>query len=148
MINQTLVTELLYLSNHLEWNLAKDEWLLDTIYFDDNKQTCLCGHYPILEICVIKNKDTKEKATVGNCCVKNFLDLPSDKIFSAIKRIKIDIEKSLNIETIEFAYSKKWINDWELNFYSDTFKKRSITDKQNLKRIDINQKILNKIIKK
>ena len=79
---------------------------------------------------------------VGNCCVNKFMGLPSEKIFQAVKRIRKDIDKSLNCEAIELAYSKDWINEWEYKFYADTLKKRLLTEKQASKRKQINEKIL------
>lgn len=40
------------------------------------------------QICKIANKHTEERVIVGNCCVKKFLELPSGKIFDALKRIE------------------------------------------------------------
>jgi hypothetical protein len=51
-----LMKEILELSESSEWNKAKEEWKLKNIYFSENKQSCLCGHYPIKEICIIENK--------------------------------------------------------------------------------------------
>lgn len=73
------------------------------------------------------------------------MGLPSEKIFQAVKRIRKDSNKSLNSEAIELAYSKKWINNWEYNFYTDTFRKRLLTESQRLKKKQINDKILFKI---
>ena len=42
---------------------------------------CLCSHFPIKEICVIRNRVNGVRAEVGNVCVKKFLGLPSGKIF-------------------------------------------------------------------
>lgn len=69
-------------------------------------------------------------AIVGNCCVKKFIRLPSDKIFQAIKRVRKDNEKSLNAEAIEHAHKKQWINDWEKDFYIDIMRKRNLSSKQ------------------
>ncbi|MBJ6926973.1 hypothetical protein JG631_19165, partial [Vibrio cholerae] len=66
----------------------------------------LCRHFPIIEICNLKNKINSNYATVGNCCVKKFIGLPSDKIFQAIKRVRKDDQKSLNAEAIFHAYDK------------------------------------------
>lgn len=142
-----LVKEIVSLSISGNWEIAKTEWQLNEIYFSDEPETCLCGHYPIIELCELKNTKNKNVATVGNCCVKKFIGLPSDKIFQAIKRIKKDDCKSLNGEAIELAYSKNWISQWEYNFYCDTFRKRKLSDKQMLKRKQINEKVLFKMNK-
>jgi hypothetical protein len=68
--------------------------------------------------------------------------LPSDLIFQAVKRIRTDISKSLNAQAIEHAHTKGWINDWEQTFYYDVMRKRKMTDKQKLKKEQINQKFI------
>ena len=52
-----LFSEIINLSVAKKWEEAKKEWELDHIYSADEAQTCLCGHHPIIEICVIKNKN-------------------------------------------------------------------------------------------
>jgi hypothetical protein len=143
----TLINEVLSLSVSRTWEIAKTEWILNEIYFSDEPETCLCGHFPIIELCELKNKENENIATVGNCCVKKFIGLPTDKIFQAVKRIRKDGGKSLNGEAIKLAYSKKWINKWEFDFYEDTFRKRKLSDKQIQKRKQINEKILLNISK-
>ena len=136
-----LIKQILSLSQSKNWEIAKSEWLLKDVFFSEEHDTCLCGHYPIIELCIIENKKNTKTATVGNCCVKKFIGLPSDSIFQAIKRIKKDKSKSLNSVAIEHAYTKKWINQWEYDFYCDTLKKRKLTEKQSAKRNQINEKV-------
>ncbi len=142
-----LIREIILLSVADTWEFAKSEWELSEIYFSDGPETCLCGKNPIIELCEIRNKKNQQIAIVGNCCVNKFIGLPSGKIFQAVKRIRKDREKSLNSETIDLAYSKNWINDWEYKFYIDTIRKRLLTENQGLKRRQINEKILFKINK-
>lgn len=130
------------LSQNGNWDLAKLEWSLREVYEDEEKETCLCGHYPIVEVCVLANKYNGNSAIVGNCCVKKFIGLPSDKIFQAVKRVRKDNEKSLNAEALQHAFDKGWINQWELNFSVNTMRKRSLSGKQLAKRIQINEKML------
>lgn len=145
--SQRLAIEIIELSDSPTWDLAKTEWQLSEIYFADDPETCLCGHFPILELCIINNSKNNNMATVGNCCVKKFLGLPSDKIFSAIKRVRKDIEKSVNSETLHHAFKKGWINDWEYGFYKKIGPKRSLTEKQNKKKIEVNERILKNMTK-
>jgi len=83
------------------WDTAKTEWGLHEIYEADEPETCLCGHFPIIELCVLINRRNGQLATVGNCCVKKFMGLPSDLIFQAVKRVRADSGRSLNAESIE-----------------------------------------------
>jgi hypothetical protein len=145
MDNYKLAKEIIELSISNTWEEAKKEWFLSSIYFSHNHENCLCGH-EIVECCVLENTLNKNNCIVGNICVNNFMGIESNLIFDAIKRIKKDISKSLNNATIYYAYEKAWINEWEKTFYFDTLRKRKPSEKQLIKRQQINQKILNKIL--
>ena len=137
-----LTREIIARSSSQTWDEAKLEWELFSIYRQTEPDTCLCGHFPILELCVLRNRINGNEAIVGNVCVKKFLGLPSDLIFQAIARVSKDLSKGLNTETLDHARRKGWINDWEKEFYSDTMRKRSLSDKQLVKRVQINRKIM------
>jgi len=141
MSEYKLTQEIINLSVSDKWDAAKLEWRLSEIYEAEVPERCLCGHFPIVEICVLVNKLNNNTTHVGNCCVKKFIGLPSDKIFQAIKRIRKDNKKSLNAEAIQYAYDKGWINDWERTFYLDIMRKRKLTTKQLQKKIQINEKL-------
>lgn len=142
-----LKAEILDLSNSKDWKLAKLEWRLKDIFESDEPDTCLCGHNPIKEICVIKNIYNHNEATVGNVCIKKFLGLPSNQIFDCLKRLKTDINNSPNKALIEHAYREKWINAWEYDFSLNTMNKRYLNQKQLTKRGQINQKLITKLQK-
>lgn len=76
------------------WDEAKLEWNLEDMYEADEPDTCLCGHTPIIELCILRNRLNNNDALVGNCCVKKFIGLPSDKIFQALRRVRKDTEKA------------------------------------------------------
>ncbi len=124
------------------WDSAKLEWSMEDIYDVSDPETCSCGHYPILEICIIKNNNNQKTLMVGNTCVKKFLRLSSDKIFKSKKQVKKDLSKSFNQETVDFCFNKNVINQWQKNFYLDIIKKRSLSDKQLVKKKEINIKML------
>lgn len=124
------------------WDAAKMEWGLHEVYEADVPETCLCGHFPIIELCVLVNKRNGQLATVGNCCVKKFMGLPSDLIFQAVKRVRTDSTKSLNAEAIDHARGKGWINAWESEFYFRIMRKRILTAKQAAKKKEINEKFV------
>ncbi|MCB1662469.1 MAG: hypothetical protein KDI20_07695 [Pseudomonadales bacterium] len=142
MSEYKLTEGIIQLSASNIWDVAKLEWNLSEVYEAEEQETCLCGHYPIIEICVLQNKITKKSTIVGNCCVKKFIGLPSDKIFQAVKRVRKDDTKSLNIEAIRHAFEKRWINEWEYNFSLNTMRKRKLTVKQLQTRQKINEKML------
>lgn len=142
MSEYRLATEIIARSVAKSWNEAKLEWSLREIYEAEEPETCLCGHFPIIELCVLGNKVNGQLATVGNCCVKKFIGLPSDKIFQAVKQVRKDGEKSLNAEAIEHAFQRGWINKWEKDFYFDIMRKRKLTANQRTKKVQINTKML------
>lgn len=130
-----------------EWESAKQEWALDFVYWAEELEHCLCGH-PIMECCVLLNKQNNQRAVVGNVCVNKFMGIESDKIFKSVKKIKKNIEKSVNLETIKYAHEKAWINEWEKDFYINIMYKKNLTPKQKAKREQVNNKIITKTSKK
>jgi hypothetical protein len=142
MSEYKLTEEILNRSQSKIWDIARMEWGLSQIYEAEAPETCLCGHFPIIEICILRNKLNTQFATVGNCCVKKFIGLPSDLIFQAVKRVRKDNQKSLNAEAIQHAYENGWINEWEYNFSIDTVRKRKLSGKQLQTRIRVNEKML------
>ncbi len=147
MSEYKLTADIVALSQGDIWDIAKLEWDLSEIYQTEEPDTCLCGHFPIIEICILKNKFNHNLATVGNCCVKKFIGLPSDKIFQAVKRIGKDNQKSLNAEAIQHGKNKNWLNNWEYDFYMDIMRKRKLSSKQLQKKTQINQKFIDKMKK-
>lgn len=147
MAEYKLIEEILKMSNATSWEYAKLEWFLLEVIESEEFETCLCGHYPIKELCELKNKKNGQVTIVGNCCVKKFMGISSDKIFTSIKNIRKDIHKSVNIETLHFLHTKGLITDWEIEFYSDIIRKRKLTEKQKIKKLEINSKVLS-VVKK
>ena len=140
-----LTTEILNRSVAKTWDEAKLEWSLLEVYEAEIPETCLCGHFPIVELCLLTNRCNRSQATVGNCCVKRFIGLPSDKIFQAVKRIRKDQTKSLNPEAVQHAYDRHWISEWEKNFYFDIMRKRNLSSKQAAKKNEINLLVLDRM---
>lgn len=145
-----LFAEIILLSCANDWDNAKLEWALHEVYIMEGKNSegCLCGKFPIKEVCILLNKHNQKTAKVGNCCVKKFLNLPSNRIFQSVKRVRISDEKSLNEDALLYAYNKKWLNNWEYSFYMDTKNKRKLSPAQMMKRQEINQKILHNMKRK
>jgi hypothetical protein len=137
-----LKEKILALSESKRIGSAVAEWTLDNIVIAKEPQICLCGHFPIIEICILRNLKNANIAEVGNCCVKRFMNIPSDKIFDGIKRIKKDILRSVNREILDHAHKKGVIDDWQFTFYLDIIRKRKLSDRQQAKKIEINKQIL------
>lgn len=144
MAEYLLIKEIIRLSLAEMWDLARFEWEINHIYREVGR-TCLCGHNPITEICVLKNKTNGNLVEVGNCCVQKFMAIASNKLFEAIKRVKADDNRSLNADVIELAHKSSIITDWDRDFYLNTWRRRSLTEKQIVHRKRINKKILTKI---
>ena len=137
-----LSKEIIELSEANNWDSAKKEWSFIYGYQQPDSQ-CLCGKTPIKNVCVLRNKLNDKTAKVGNCCVTRFMDISiSDKIFQSIRKLKKDINKSMNADTLEYLHGKKIINDWEYEFYKDTRLKRKPTNKQLTIRVRINETFL------
>ena len=112
-------------------------------YKSGSPKKCLCGHYPIKNICVLKNVKNNKQTEVGNCCVSKFLHIDiGTKILAATERVKVDINKSIGSSILEYLKEKKFLSKYECNFYSDTLKKRKLTEKQLEFRVKINRKVL------
>ncbi len=139
---QKLKKEILALSNAHDWDTAKAEWQLVDVYDSEEQEECLCGHFPIREICTIKNRLNQNETEVGNVCVKKFLGLNSGAIFIAIKKIRDDESSAMGADAVVFFYEKNVLTDWEYEFYSNTRLKRNLSERQFDIREAINRKIL------
>jgi hypothetical protein len=138
-----LKDEIILLSNSQNWEIAKLEWNFELAYYSEDLQTCLCGHYPIKNICVIRNTKNSNETEVGNCCIKKFLGIDDgDKIFNSIKKVKDEISKSISIDVLEYLYNKKAISDFEFKFYLSIHRKRILTNKQTLFKEKVNWRFL------
>ena len=145
MTEYHLVEGILQCSRSKIWDIAKSEWKLDGIDKldrDTEPLTCLCGHYPIRELCYIHNEFTGQRLIVGNCCILRFTGLDSKRIFSSLKRVKRDNRRAFNADFINMAYDHDLLSEWESKFYLDTWRKRYLTSNQMRKRVEINEKLL------
>lgn len=145
---EILKDNILKLSRSSDWRGAVKEWRLVDVAESDIPETCLCGHFPIIEICTIKNVVTGEYAEVGNVCVKRFMGIRSDLIFASLKKVKDDMSKSLSAKSVEFFYDKGIINDYEYKFCCNTYRKRNLSDRQLDVRMKINTKVLQDLKKR
>jgi hypothetical protein len=135
------------LSKSKRWSVAKLEWDCVDVYRlepDRESETCLCEHYPIREICVLRNRETLREVEVGNVCVNKFIGLPSEPIFVGLRRIAANVNKGPNPALTEHAWEKGWLTEWEYDFCDSTWRKWKLTDKQARCRRKINRKILEK----
>lgn len=134
---------ILAMSNSQDWDTAKAEWQLHFVYDDPRDRSCECDHAPIHQICVIRNRDNGNETEVGNVCVRRFLRLLSNRVFSVIKRLRGDVAKSLNPESLKLFRRRGVISDHEEADYLLFWRKRTnMTDEQKALKQDINKRVL------
>ena len=144
MSEYVLSQEIIKLSESDSWDMAKDEWTLDTIEQSSQPSSCLCGHAPIKELCHIRNQKNGNTTIVGNCCVNKFMGIKSNKLFECLKRVQKDIKASFNADFINNAHKQGIINDWEQKFYIDIWRKHNLSQKQMDVKVKINKKLIAK----
>ena len=134
---------ILSLSNSADWDEAKAEWELFFVYDDPSVRACECEHSPIHQICVIRNQKNANRTEVGNVCVRRFLRLLSNRIFSVIKRLRNDIQKSLNPAALLLFRERGVITSAEEADYTEYWRRRTtLTDDQKKQKLDINDRVL------
>lgn len=142
MTAYNLIPRIIDLSESNTWDSAVKEWDVEYIEFEDDAVVdCLCGHRNIKELCHIHNRNNDARTIVGNCCVQKFMNLPSSKMFAAVKRVAKDLTKSLNSEVLELALGNKWITTKDCWFYMDILSKRKLSTKQMRWKRSINVKV-------
>lgn len=142
--NFQLFKEIVKLSiEKINFDIARKEWFKIFIY-NEQDNTCLCGHHPITECIIIQNIFNNNRTIIGNCCIELILDTKFTFIFNDLKKITKNINKSLSEKGINFYFSENLINKWEYDFCLDTRLKRELSFKQLEIRKRINNKILNK----
>lgn len=140
---QKFTAAILALSNAKDWLEAKPEWELYLVYDDGSDRACECGHQPIHQICVIRNRYNANEAEVGNVCVHNFMQLASRRIFAVLRRVRAEITKSLNPAALDLFHKRGVISAGELGEYLDYWRKRTnMTEAQRRQKIEINQRVL------
>lgn len=134
---------ILSLSQSDDWLEAKPEWELYAVYNDFSDRACECGHQPIKQICVIRNRDNRNEAEVGNVCVHNFMQLASRRIFAVLRRVEAELSKSLNPAALQLFNRRGVLSDGEREEYLSYWRKRSnMTPEQRQQKIEINTRVL------
>ena len=125
------------------WDDAKLEWHLVNIRFVDIDcaETCACGHYPICEICKIKNEVNNTVLEVGNCCINQLSPEFDDlrRIFPALR------DGRINPAIIDYASKRGIITNWESKFLRNTWNRKRRTTKQERIFRDVRHKLYRKI---
>lgn len=142
---KTLARRLKKMSEYEEWPEIVTEWKLERVFLERDG-TCLCTHHPITEHCVLRNHLNGNRATVGNCCVNHFMGLDTGNLFDGLRRIREDVQAAMNPDAFNYARRQGWLNAWELDFYRDTWRKRSLSPRQFDKRVQINRMVLEHVV--
>lgn len=127
------------------WDVAKSEWSVVDMEYVDEPETCLCGHFPIVEVFTLENKYTGEKVRVGNVCVNKFIH--KNKAFAGYKRILKSKMASVTVDLLNFARDRKIITINDYDFYVSIIRKRVLSERQYKWKTDINLRIINYIKK-
>lgn len=125
---ENLKQHILALSEAKSWEDAKHEWKLDHVQVlevDEEcpPETCPCGHFPIVEMCWIRNQKNSELTFVGNVCVRRFMGMEADAVAAGFKRVMLNRERALNVAATKFAYAQGWITEWVTSWSMRTFAK-------------------------
>ncbi|UUL81895.1 hypothetical protein [Sphingomonas qomolangmaensis] len=140
---EQLKAEMIARSSEQDWQQAKLEWDLEDVFRASEERDCLCGHNPIFQICTLRNQITQSTAEVGNVCVERFLGMRSKRIFSAIKRVRDDENRSLNKEAIEMFRKLRIISHSDATEYLVFYRRRkNVTDDQRELKRQVNAAVL------
>ncbi len=130
MSQEILMREIIARSTTNDWHLAKTEWTLTGFELLDpgvDSGTCLCGHNPIRELCYIRNQNTTSEVVVGNSCVKRFLGLPTQAVFTSIRRVMLDDSRCLNAQALDILLEKGIIATEDHRLLVESSRKRKIS---------------------
>jgi len=127
---------------------AKLEWFLKAIYKGDD--TCLCGHSPINNLCVLHNKKNGNETIVGSSCVQKFIGIDTQKLFASYALIVKDEKSYLDEKFIEYLFEHEIITEWERGFLLSTCRKKFewLSEKQQAMRVKINKKVIEYMTRK
>lgn len=136
-------------SESKDWEILKKEWFLSYIRVAKSEpKTCACGHYPIKNLCFIKNKINNNIVLVGNCCVKKFMNnIQSSNYFIALNKLKKDIKSSIPILLLAELHDNNFINKDDFDFYRKIIRERRLIKFEEEFKIAINKKILENLLK-
>jgi len=126
-----------------DWLEAKPEWELHMVYHDGSDRACECGHQPIHQICVIRNRRNGHELEVGNVCVHNFMQLASRRIFAVLRRVAADPSRSLNPAALELFEHRGAISPHDVALYKKYWRKRlRLSEEQREHKAAINEQVL------
>lgn len=144
---EKFIDNVLKYSVNKDWEYSRLEWKVIKFSISDSYVKCICTH-KIGKVCHVKNNMNGKVIKAGVCCVNKFFKINYGYIFNDIKKQKQCESNRLSKETLVFCCNYGYINEWEYNFYTNIYTRRSLTEKQMSKYIHINKKVLNYILTK
>lgn len=132
--------------NKIDFQEAKKEWKLHRIVKTEKFGKCPCSK-EIKEHCYIKNKHNGNITHVGNVCLRQFMDINTNILFSGLKRIQTNNKAKPNVSLIEYAKNMGYLyGDNEYKFLYSIKGKRELSEKQVQWLLFINRRILKAIV--
>ena len=115
-----MIQRVIEVSDSKDWQEAKKEWEIISVYEDDDYDTCTCGHYPIKEIIIIQNIRNNNELIIGNCCINKFFDFEfkGTRFFGALAK------KKINQVVIDKGFEDNVIDEQEHKFLSQVWRRR------------------------
>jgi hypothetical protein len=82
-----LKEHILPLSRAKSFDVARTEWVLESVEVSDEFDSCPCGQ-EIKEHCYIHNTLTGHRTYVGNVCVNRFIGIETGSLFDGLRRLR------------------------------------------------------------
>lgn len=144
---RVLADTLLALSDADDWSDAASEWRTDRAYTvppDHPMRRCACGHSPIRNVFVLKNRVTGERAEVGCVCVRKFLPgaAPVDP-FAVLERVRQNCQAAIRPEEVDTLVQLGWVLPKDAGFVRNTGKRQfgRLSPGQQQWRLDVNRRL-------
>lgn len=143
---EKLRNHILKLSSATNFDDAKEEWSLYQVHISHDFGRCPCG-VAIKEHCFLKNVKNGKQTHVGNVCVKNFMGIDSESLFSGLRRLRSNTLSKPNTAVIEYARKAGYLyGKNEYDYLMEIKRKRKLSEKQKHWVQKINRRILENII--
>ena len=120
-----LSAHIIELSESDTWAGAVPEWEPIWRDMEEQPETCPCGHFPIIEVCHIRNTLNGNETYVGNVCIDKFMDdYGLGRVHRGVQRIRGDESKRMTSEALDWVRGKGWISDGDHALYWEQIGKR------------------------
>lgn len=113
-----LKKRIIALSESNDWSKSRKEWRMVAYYYATGYHSCLCSPRGIHNITVIENIHNTNQMEVCNSCGNLYFGI-SDcfKIESVVRRLKADIDLSMDETCLDYLLKHRVIDDVEYKDY-------------------------------